>query len=346
MTFNLRAAVGLACLSVLAACGGGGGGGGTSDTTQTTTGGVPAVMVITEANAKPVAGSALHSAQNITAATGSSSLATGVQVEEQAQVGLPWLAESARVLASLARPGPALATGVDINQTENCTFGGTLTISGHVAGQTAFAAGDSLAMSASGCRMQVNGVTTTINGDLSMTVQSGSVTSSTFHAVLAMSVNNFSISSGNTTVVASGDIRLDWTRPGNGDRLVATGSVLTNRTTQGTITRTTTWKNYTQTITNGGFTISAALDAQVETESNRPGASNGSYQLRTLTPLQWIPSSQNITAGSFKIVGASGSQLLLTVTTQNQFRIEIDANGDGVYEKTSTASDFELRMLF
>ena len=52
-----------------------------------------------------------------------------------------------------------------------------------------------------------------------------------------------------------------------------------------------------------------------------------------------------LSAGSISVVGASNSRLTLTVNADGSTTIQVDANGDGVFEATQTATAAELRAL-
>lgn len=56
-------------------------------------------------------------------------------------------------------------------------------------------------------------------------------------------------------------------------------------------------------------------------------------------------SADVFTAGVIKVVGAGGSQLVMTVGSNNTVTIQIDANGDGTFDKTVSSTMSELEAL-
>lgn len=344
MGFRIRA-MALVSAALLGACGGGGGGGTSAPVAAT-----PQAVAITETNAKPVGANAMDSAQS-TAASGSTSLLTGVQVDAQGPVAQPVLlavAEMARVAAgSAGAAAAALPVGVAISQTVNCPLGGSMTVSGNVSGGTALVAGDSITISASNCQESVGGVTTVLSGGMSMTMQSGSIGSSpSFQAVLAVTMSNLSVQTGGLTIVASGDVRLEWNASSSTvQTLKATGTSMSSRQTAAGVTRTSTLKNYTQILSINGSTLSSDLSATVESDSTRLGAGGGIFTISTPTPVVWNSVTGVASAGVVKVVGAANSQLLVTIGSNGAVTLQVDANGDGTFEKTVTSTVSELKTL-
>ena len=59
-----------------------------------------------------------------------------------------------------------------------------------------------------------------------------------------------------------------------------------------------------------------------------------------ITPLA-VSSTGAMTAGSIKVAGAN-SALQLTVTSSDTFSLQVDTNGDGTYDSTSTVTRSQL----
>lgn len=338
MISNFRA-LALVSTLMLAACGGGGGGG--SGTPAPAPAG-PQAVVITETNAKPVAASALDATQN-TSATGGGALPVGVQVDTSAAAPtvLQLIAQSVRLAAS-SNALAALPAAVAINQTVSCTYSGTVTLSGQVASSSGLSTGDTLTLSMSNCSETPG---TSLSGQLSMTVQSGSLTSVPFHVVILTTATNLTAVTGGTTLVANGAVTLDWTGSSTSETLVASGATMSTRETVSGVSHTTTMRSFTQTQTITGTTLTGSLTATVETDSTRLGGTTVSYTITTPTPVVWNATTRTATAGVVKVVGANNSQLLLTVNANSSVTIQVDANGDGVYEKTITSTTAELAGL-
>lgn len=341
MHFNLNV-LGLVASLFLAACGGGGGGGETPISTA------PPLVAVTESNAKPLAASAIDAVQNTSAAQGGTGIILGVQLQADASRRtdkfLVMAAAARRAAASV--PAPPLSTGVAIDVTEPCELGGSITMTGNVSSQSALTAGDSIGLMANGCVENVNGVVTTLSGRMSITFVSGSITTVPFHVVIDVRATDLSIASGGTTEVASGDARLDWsTASSTSQTLTATGSSMSNRITTGSAIRTTTLKNYTQGVAVNGAAVTSSLSAGVETSSTALGPNGGSYTVSTPLAMAWNSDTQVVTAGVVKVTGAAGSQLLVTAGSNNAVTLQVDANGDGTFEKSVSSTFAELKAL-
>ncbi|AMO23009.1 hypothetical protein GCM10027034_45680 [Ramlibacter solisilvae] len=329
----------------LAGCGGGGGGSNPAPAPAP----APAALTMTSANSKAVAADALENAAGNPAAEAGASLATGVQVEG---AGAPsatlQLAAAARKLASLVPAQTPLATGVAINESIPCSGGGTLTISGNVSGGDALVAGDNVTLGATNCRETVDGVLQTMSGSMTLQITSGSMANANvypFHIVMSMTMNAFSIAGGGVTNRADGDLQLDVTASSaTADVTVLSGTSLSSTTTNSLGTRKGTLKNYRQSMTRQGTIVSTDVTATIESTNSRLGTGTVRYDLSTPAPLVSNASTGAYTAGSMKIVG-SNSALLVTVSASNTFSVQVDGNGDGTYESSSSATLSELQAL-
>ncbi|NPC58824.1 hypothetical protein [Caenimonas soli] len=331
---------------LLAACGGGGGGGSSGTGGSTTA--APQAVLITETNAKPVAADALEAVQGASAMQGTN-LLTGVEVQSEsaAPAGIRAVAGIARVASASLAGRTALASGVAISESAACPSGGGISITGNVSGGASLVPGDTITIAANNCKLAVDGVLTTMNGSLSMTVVSGSMPASgPFHVVVQYVLADLSVQAAGTTVVVAGTAQLDWTSSSiTSETMIASGTSMTVRETTGTTTHTSAMKNYSQSVAVNGSTVTSSLSATIETSSTRLGASGGSYTITTPTPLVWNSSTNVLSAGVVKVVGANSSQLVMTVTGSNAVTIQVDANGDGTFEKTVFSTATELRSL-
>ena len=331
---------------LLAACGGGGGGGGGGSTGGST---APQAVVITETNAKPVAADALEAVQGASATQGTS-LVTGVDVQTEAvakPTSIRAAAEVARLAASSFTGRTDLVTGVSISDSAACPSGGSLSLTGNVAGGSSLVPGDSITITANNCTMAVDGILTNMNGSMSMTIVSGSMPATgPFQVVVQFVFTDLSVQAEGTTVMVSGAARMEWTSSSaTSETMVTSGTSLTVRETTGTTIHTSSMKNYTQSVSTNGSTVTSSLSATIETSSTRLGASGGSYTITTPTPVVWNSGTNVLSAGVVKVVGANGSQLVMTVTGSNTVSIQIDANGDGTFETTVSSTATELRAL-
>jgi hypothetical protein len=343
MTFAMRS-LALAGAFVLASCGGGGGGAGTG--TGGIGGGGPQAVAINETSAKPVAASAMDATQN-TSATSGATLPVGVQVDAAAHsTNLQVIAEAAR-RAAASFSAANLPAGVAINETDACGSGGTVTISGNVAGANGISTGDTLNISFSNCAETVGTQLMVMNGQMSVTIAGGSIGGTLpFHVVMNVTATNLSSQFGGVTNVSSGDVRLDWTATNATSQiLTASGTSMQSRSTVNGATRTNTMRNYSQTLTVNGSTLSGTLSATIETDNSRLGSSPVTYTVTTPSPLAWNASTRLPTAGVVKVVGASNSQLVATFNADGSVTIQVDANGDNTFEKTVTSTGAELSGL-
>lgn len=345
MTFAFRGFAQMGALSlvlVLSACGGGGGGGSTTGNTPPPT----QALSINETNAKPVSANAIDAAQNTSATKGAAS-PIGVQIGTAAG-GAPTLeamAEAAR-FASQSFSASTLPRGVVVSENYPCALGGTLAISGNVASTAGLSTGDSFTLTMTNCSMSVGTSTAVMNGAMSMTVAGGSLSGIPFHVVLAITATNLSVTTGGVNVVSNGDTRLDWTaNSSTSQTLVASGTSMSSRETVNGATHTTTMRNYSQTLVINGSTNSSTLSGTVETDSSRLATGTVSYTISTPTPVSWDTTTRQPTAGVIKVVGANNAQLLITINADSSVTIQLDANGDGVYEKTITSTTAELAGL-
>lgn len=333
---------------LLVACGGGGGGATPAASSAGST--APTAVAITESNANAVGGHALDNAQNTTATQSGAGAATGVQVETQASepaqnATLVTLETIRGVLDASAAAQAGMVTGVTItNRSVNCPLGGTLVVNGSIASSSGYSTGDQVTIDASNCKLSVAGVTNTMNGRFAMTVVSRSAPVYPYRIVMAFTMTDMSVQDSTKTLLSNGDVRMDYSATSTSiESLTASGSAFASKLTSGSTSRSTTWKNYTEVLTRNGNNMTNGLSASVETDSTKLGPQGGSYTITTPTPVAWNLVTGVVSAGVVKVVGANNSQLLATVSANNSLTVQIDANGDGVYEKTLTRTVSELR---
>ncbi|HVE54083.1 MAG TPA: hypothetical protein VNB23_11935 [Ramlibacter sp.] len=339
--FLFRAAAICVPAMFLAACGGGGGDDGDG-------GGLSSGVVITTANAKAVSADALDASTNLGAAA-NSGLVVGVQVDATGLSASPMrLYAAARTFTRMPVP-PALATGAAV--TGNCSLGGTLTLDGQVqdsSGNT-LNTGDWLSISANNCRENVDGAVVTMNGRMRIDVLRGPYTanSSSYPKSVSMKITatQFSMVENGVTMSSNGDMTVDLTETSATASVgTVTSSSLTNTTSSGAGSRSTTLKNYAQksSVTASGTSIE--VSGSVETNNSRLGVGTKLYTIKTIAPIT-MTASGDFTGGTLEVVGANATALRLTVTGTNTFGIAIDADGNGSFESSATATRSELAAL-
>jgi hypothetical protein len=327
----------------LAGCGGGG------SSSPAPAAAAATVLAVSSSNSKPLTADALENAAGGDAAGVGASLLTGVQVEGGGVAGAaPQLAAAAQKLASMVPAPASLATGVAVNKTVNCSGGGSLTITGNVSGASGLAAGDDVTVSASSCKELVDGVLETMSGSMRLQITAGAVVDTTqypYHVAKSIKATNFSIVAGGVTNTTDGDLTLDVTANSATSQVsILSSTSLSNSTTDSRGSRGAVLKNYKQTQTLQGTNSTSNVTATVESTNSRLGTGAVKYDMSTPTPLVTNTSTGAYTAGSMKIVGANSS-LLVTVTGSNTFSIQVDADGDGTYEASSSATLSELKAL-
>lgn len=343
MAIALRSAA-LAGVFFLASCGGGGGSAGAGS--GGIGGGGPQAVAINETNAKPVAASAMDASQNMSATSGAT-LPVGAQVEAAAgATNFQLVAEAAR-RATQSFVAANIPAGISISQTDACALGGTTTITGSVASPNGIGAGDSLSVSMSNCAESIGGQTVVMNGQMSIAIVGGSIGGTTpFHVVMNVTATNLSMQAGGVTTVGNGDVHLDWTvNSATSQTLSASGTSMSTRQTISGTTRNNTMRNYSQSLTISGSTLTGSLSATIETDSSRLGSTAATYTVSTPTALVWNSATRLPTSGSVKAVGANNSQLVATFNADGTVSIQVDANGDGAFEKTVASTAAELAGL-
>ena len=345
--------LGLITTAILVGCGGGGGGG-SAPTAGTTGGGgsgttaTASAVVITESTAKPIGAHASQAAQSGASSQNALSL-TGVQVEaSEAGTAVPqvlWAVNAARSFAAGGVRGLASASGVVVNEPPvNCTYGGTIKLTGNVASEEDLTPGDVLTFTATGCNQSVNGVTSVMNGTMTLRFNSFSETATTFAANLTFTATSLSIKTGSTTVVMDGEQTLDMNETTASTTLAISGAKITSTISTPTSSQTTSWIGFRHAFVVSGTTVRGNVSGTVESNSTRLGASGGSYTVSTPADLVWSTTTGAITSGTLKIVGAANSQMQITYSASGA-TVAVDANGDGTYEKNLAATADELKSL-
>lgn len=332
---------------LLTACGGGGGGGGGDAPTAP----APVAVAITDASAKVVGASALEavqgggtSTQGALGAVG----ALGVQVEDASSTysapTVLWVVRAARSLSAGTASSGSVVTGASFDETRACPQGGTIRVQVTVADPNVLSAGDALSLIASNCTVSESGVTNTLNGSLELRFNSVNETASSLQANITFTANALSVAGGGTTITLSGAQTLDLNETTTSTTLAVSGTAVTTQIATSSGTHVTTWRNFSQNYTLSGDTMTASVSGTLESSSTKLGANGGSFVVSTPTPLSWSASTGVPTSGVMKVVGASNSQMLMTFAVSG-VTIDVDANGDGAYEKTLTTTVSEMEAL-
>lgn len=312
----------------LVACGGGGG----SSTSE-----VPSVA-------------ALNSSNQTIAAQDAVSVSYMPLMATQTLVGAQTLDES--VLFGFARSqmsklpaylvnakANSTLTGAIQSETMACTHGGTLMISASdVDNNGLISAGDSVSITANGC-VQTEG---TLSGALAFVVNSvtGDFGSPVYSAGMTMTFNAFAITSAQFSASANGSLTMSVNATGvNAASTTLTASALSISGTYAGVTRTRSLANYSASATRSpdptyghltSFSVSGTLTSSAL--SSQP------ITFATATPFVVRASDRYPSSGVLVISGAANSKVRLTALSATQVRQELDADGDGVYEASTTVN--------
>lgn len=322
-------AIGLIALA-LAACGGGGGGG---------TPPPPNVAVtatnqdsVTRAGVVSMQGSMIGGSLGIATGSGSSSplAATAPALRRALAVGVKRIAVGRKTIAVVIGP-----------ETQNCTESGSVT--GTIDDRNndgQLNAGDVLSITFNNC-VEVAGEV--MSGRMSATYTQIVASPLTVGAAVATENLLFSETATGTSASLNGGFNLTYTEPSSFTSV--TRIVVPNQLAMGATT-----PAYTDTVTLlDGYTVESTYDSLAlppggttpgRTSSTATGpvasaAAGGFVRVTTLEPLVQYDVDDYPRSGRFEAVGVTG-KLRATVLSVTQVQVDLDANGDNVFEQTKT----------
>ncbi len=309
--------------AIVAACGGGSGGGGAP------TGTTPvASAVLTTDNAVTVAGSttdaALFSAEfdelgNL-GIIGSPGGMAVVQSGGDASVTLAKQTASLRAETAEVSIGP---------ETQDCQFGGQMTISAEIQNPETLTAGDTFSMTYLECDF---GEGMVANGGIGFTVTSfdGDLTAEDFSMGLNMTITDLSVVELGEEVTFDGDLSMSMS-------FTATGSVMTMSGSSLTLS------DGVEFFELSEFSTTATIDLSVfpqsfSVESNgflMSSEFDGEVQFATTVALQGS-GEENPGVGEFLITGANDATIRVIPMDGQNVRLELDLDGDGAVDPDGT----------
>jgi hypothetical protein len=240
-----------------------------------------------------------------------------------------------------------LATGATV--TRNCQFGGTLVVTDTSASATVAQPGDQFSVVATNCLdpLGSTGTQVLLNGSMSITVVSGTFdsSSSTFpkSVTLRLVANNFAVTQGGVKSTSNGDLTIGIAEPNASDsNLSLSATSLSNTVEKSSGSKAITLKNYTHTVAVTGSQATVSITATVESNNVRLGSGVFSYGLSTLSPV--VVTTSGYVSGGLK-VAASHSGLNLVVVPTNNFSLQVDTNGDGAFDSTTSVTRTQLEAL-
>lgn len=312
--------------------------GGTGGTGGTGSGGNSTGAVITSANYLTVAQEAMGSAFYVTDA---SSLVTGAEVAKPSSLLQFSVAQALRAPERFAR-APALASGALITLTENCPGGGTLTVKiEDMAGNTRLDTGDTISLTAVNCNVDGE----TLNGLMHIVFDLvvGDGFTSVYSATATITLANLSAATAVGTTTGSGTISLgiDSRSVNSLTTAIRTDSLATTATYgAATVTRTLTGftANTVTSPTPAPFTVSTLSNGTLTSSAlgSRP------VTLATTVPFLRNGAAAFPATGQATITGASNSKVRVTAQSATTVLVEVDADGNGAYETSTTRAWSQL----
>ena len=299
----------LATAVALAGCGGGGGSA------------VPVVsstpdITIDVGNGVAVTGAAFGAAFETSELGG---LVADDSVASAAPARMSRLADrmSAKTQLSVVPVGPV---------TEACLVAGSTTLSGELANPLTFTAGDRITVAFMNCD---DGDGQVVDGTLEFVVDSfsGDVALGTFDLTVTLTLTSFQVMEGGESTLANGSasVRIDTTQfPLS--RVVVSGDSL--QVTSGADSAEQTDFDTVLTEDGGQLPIPVTLQASGNLDSSEIG---GFISYSTAVTFQGFAGEYPY-AGEFLVDGAGGSSARLIALDNQNVRIEIDSDGDGVVD--------------
>jgi hypothetical protein len=312
---------------VLSACGGSDSSTGPVNTPQQSS-----FSLITTENAAPAANNAYAANASISDSSSTISAALmGVSINGPA---ISTVAPAIDMIDRAYKKGSMkLLAGVSMS--EACSGGGTVSLNGNVRSEDVASNGDVLTFSINNC---VEG-NITLNGGFTITLSDISglaFDSNTWNATLNTQYNNFSVATGDQTVVASGDMKIGITQASSGNTSLAiSGKKFEASLTSASVKVTeSALYDYSAVGTNNGSTSSST--AAYTITGNNKALGQFAYSVKTLQP--FVRVYGGIPTSGALIVNGSSSSVTMTILGNGNVRLDYSANGDGVMTKTETVS--------
>jgi hypothetical protein len=334
---------------LLAACGGGGGDSSTAGTpaSSTTT---ADTSTINTGNSTDVAKQAYaaYSAINGEARTGTAATSLiGVSIDDTTHTPNLLATSLRQVRNALSAQTPAAVVGVVTDSTQDACTSGTISRTRHIADSTlaTITSGDYVTITAANCVESGE----TLNGSLTITFNSASGDVAhmvgAWSASMTITYSNLTITAGSLSESANGDLTLSYSQASDGSATFNTsGNSLTASVTYGSTTVSSSLSNY-----NYGGSVSAAgtytFHDNLTFAGTYPRLGKVSYTIAT--PTDFVQTSTDVypSQGVMKVSATDRTSLTLTVIDNAHVRIDVDANGDGVIDSSSTITWATLASL-
>ena len=320
--FSLAAIVTLA----LAACGGGGGDSGPGSGPQA------GPLALSGANYVTASQEAISSAFYL---QDTGSLLTGAQLTSDRVLINAVMAQLYRMNHWLAH-APKVVTGVTQTQTESCAGGGSLTATADdLNGNDDADAGDSVRLVAAGCL--IDGVS--VDGVLSAVFNSvsGSFGSTVYSANVTVTLENFAAASSAGNATGNGRLDLALSSSGvNSGSVTVTAANISTLSNYGGVRSTRTLTDFTVRVVISPSGSGALTSTTVNGTLSSTALESKSITISTLGPFVKSSSARYPGSGQLVVTGAANSKARLTVLSTTTVQIELDADGNGSYETSTT----------
>lgn len=321
------AIVSILMAGLLAACGGGGGG---DDASPAPTSGVS----ITTANVEVVSAEVVNSVDAVEGAGGGSAIITGVSITATSD-GFSYrdfvLAQLDNFAVVRQQQLSSGVVGVVIPaETVACSGGGAITISGNVAAPNldTFSAGDTLSAVFDNCSESGS----LISGRFDMTINAAFDGTPPFNLDVSVTMTGFSVSDPDVNFSSDGDMRLVLTEDGAGNFEAAiSGNSLTVSESGDTFTL----SSYNYVLTGNDSSGDYSIDIAGTIDSTIVGGSVTFVTVQPFTGNDFIGTGDPTQGVLLMTSNFDSSQSRLTAQPDGiNVMIEVDADGDGVFEST------------
>ncbi len=331
-------AASIALALALSACGGGGGAG-----DPLVPGPDPNLgkLSITSSNYVAVAQTAVSSSLYF---MDSAELLTGAQANDGKAPTRFALAQLDRLPGWFAKGvGSPVVTGAVTTVSEACAGGGRMDISIDDKNNNGnFDAGDAIAIRAVNCIESGS----TMNGGIEMALTSltGVFGSSNYSAALTLRMDKLTVVTGQDTAIGNGEMRMETRVSG------PYNSAVTITVPSFTVAGTLGGVNYSNSLVGFQLTLGKAPGGTLYNVSvSIRGALSGSMieakqiSIDTVAPLVRNWSAVDPSTGQLLVKGAASSQLRITAQAGGMALLELDADGNGVFESSTTRRWSDLR---
>ena len=328
---------GLAALStlLLAACGGGGGGSESSTPpVQTAT-----ALAVSASNYTTVAQQSVSSSLYLLDS------AESVLGAQSAGLNAPLryaLAQTERLAAWFAK-APRSVAGATQSYSEACAGGGRIDlVLTDVNGNGQLDANDGVELTAVSC--VEDGVTLNGTLDMTLTAVTGSFGAVSYSGSVRLRLSNFSSQTATASATGNGEMTVDLSvNSATSSSATLTVPAFTLSGQSGGVSYNSSLSNYRLSVVKAPTTASYTVAVSVSGDLSGSLLESKQISLSTPTPLLRNATDTDPSSGQLLVRGAAGSQVRISAQAGGVALIELDADGNGSYELSTTRSWSQLR---